>query len=172
MENLSLETAFSPFHGLIPLPIAFATLAIPITFPLFLRTFPYYYFKHTLRRTGSSISHLYICCCSVTQLCPTLRPHGLQHARLPCPSLFPGVCSNSCPLSRWWIKMGFPGGAVVKNHLKMQETQVQSLGQRKWQPTPVFLPGEPHGQRNLGDYSSWGCKTDRHNNNWIKNNHH
>ena len=27
--------------------------------------------------------------------------HGLQHARLPCPSLSPGVCSNSCPLSRW-----------------------------------------------------------------------
>ena len=27
--------------------------------------------------------------------------HGLQPARLPCPSLSPGVCSNSCPLSRW-----------------------------------------------------------------------
>ena len=27
--------------------------------------------------------------------------HGLQHARLPCPSLSPGVCSNSCPLSGW-----------------------------------------------------------------------
>ena len=27
--------------------------------------------------------------------------HGLQHARLPCPSLSPRVCSNSCPLSRW-----------------------------------------------------------------------
>ena len=25
----------------------------------------------------------------------SLQPHGLQHARLPCPSLFPGVCSNS-----------------------------------------------------------------------------
>jgi len=30
-----------------------------------------------------------------------LRPHGLQHTRLPCPSLFPRVCSNSGPLSRW-----------------------------------------------------------------------
>ena len=29
-----------------------------------------------------------------------LRPHGLQHARLSCPSLSPRVCSNSCPLSR------------------------------------------------------------------------
>ena len=31
----------------------------------------------------------------------SLWPHGLQHTRLPCPSLSPGACSNSCPLS-WW----------------------------------------------------------------------
>ena len=31
----------------------------------------------------------------------SLRPHGLQHARPPCPSPTPGVYSNSCPLS-WW----------------------------------------------------------------------
>ena len=31
----------------------------------------------------------------------SLRPQGLQHARLPCPSSTPGVCSNSCPLSQW-----------------------------------------------------------------------
>ena len=31
-------------------------------------------------------------------------------------------------------------------------------GQRKWQPTPVFLPGEPHGQRSLVGCSPWGCK--------------
>ena len=29
----------------------------------------------------------------------SLRPHGPQHARLPCPSPTPGACSNSCPLS-------------------------------------------------------------------------
>ena len=38
---------------------------------------------------------------SVAQLCPTLWPHALQHARLPCPSPTPRVCSNSCPLSHW-----------------------------------------------------------------------
>ena len=32
----------------------------------------------------------------------SLLPHGLQHARLPCPSLSPGVCSSSCPLNWWW----------------------------------------------------------------------
>ena len=31
----------------------------------------------------------------------SLRPHGLQHARLPYPSPTPGACSNSCP-SSWW----------------------------------------------------------------------
>ena len=31
----------------------------------------------------------------------SLRPHGLQHARLPCPSPVPRACSNSCPSSRW-----------------------------------------------------------------------
>ena len=29
---------------------------------------------------------------------------------------------------------------------------------RKWQPTPVFLPGKPHEQRSLAGYSSKGCK--------------
>ena len=41
-------------------------------------------------------------CCSVTKSCPSLcEPHRLQPARLPCPSLSPGVYSNSCLLSRW-----------------------------------------------------------------------
>ena len=31
----------------------------------------------------------------------SLQHHGLQHARLPCPSPSPGACSNSCPLSQW-----------------------------------------------------------------------
>ena len=52
---------------------------------------------------------------------------------------------------------------VVKNVPAMQETWVPSLGQedpwrRAWQPTPVFLPGESHGQRSLVGYSPWGPK--------------
>ena len=38
---------------------------------------------------------------SIAQSCLTLQSHGLQHARLPCPSPILGPCSNSCPLS-WW----------------------------------------------------------------------
>ena len=54
------------------------------------------------QNTGSSSCHLL----SVSQfshsvVSDSLPPHGLQHARLPCPSPIPGVYSNSCPLS-WW----------------------------------------------------------------------
>ena len=37
--------------------------------------------------------------CSATS--NSLQPHGLQHARPPCPSSTPGVYSDSCPLSQW-----------------------------------------------------------------------
>ena len=37
--------------------------------------------------------------CSV--MSDSLRPHALQHSRLPCPSPTPRACSNSCPSSRW-----------------------------------------------------------------------
>ena len=33
---------------------------------------------------------------------------------------------------------------------------------RKWQPTPVLLPGKAHGQRSLEGCSQWGCKRVRH----------
>ena len=41
----------------------------------------------------------YLLLFSYSVVSDSLQPHELQHARLPCPSLSPGVCSNSCPLS-------------------------------------------------------------------------
>ena len=38
----------------------------------------------------------------------SLRPHGLQHTRLPCPSPFPRACSNSCPLISDTIQLSHP----------------------------------------------------------------
>ena len=59
---------------------------------------------------------------------------------------------------------GFPGGANGKE----PACQCRTLGfdpwvrripwRRKWQPIPVFLPGEFHGQRSLADCSPWGRK--------------
>ena len=45
--------------------------------------------------------NIYFLFSSVTQLCLTLRFHGLQHTRFPCPSPVPRACSNSCPSSPW-----------------------------------------------------------------------
>ena len=52
---------------------------------------------------------------------------------------------------------------TVKNLPAMWVTWVQSLcgkipRRRKWQPTPVFLPGKVHGQRSLIGYRPWGHK--------------
>ena len=55
---------------------------------------------------------------------------------------------------------------VVKNPPASAEDirdMVQSLSledpwKMKWQPTPVFLPAETHGQRSLAGYSPFGCK--------------
>ena len=40
---------------------------------------------------------------------------------------------------------------------------------RKWQPTPVFLPGKPHGQRSLASYRPWGHK-ESDMTEWLNNN--
>ena len=39
---------------------------------------------------------------SLKVISSSLQPHGLQHARLLCPTLSPGVCSHSCPLTQWY----------------------------------------------------------------------
>ena len=57
----------------------------------------------------------------------------------------------------------FTGGSAIKNQPVRQETRVQSLGgedplEEGMEPTPVFLPGRSHAQRNLAGYCLWGCK--------------
>ena len=61
--------------------------------------------------------------------------------------------------------MGFPSESAVKNPPAMQVDQdkrhrfnpwVRKISwRRKWQPTPVLLPGEFQGQRSLVGYSPW-----------------
>ena len=46
----------------------------------------------------SIMSRVHFSCWALSD---SLRPHGWQHGRLPCPSPTPEVCSNSCP-SSWW----------------------------------------------------------------------
>ena len=53
---------------------------------------------------------------------------------------------------------------MVKNLPAIRETLVGKIPwKRAWQSTPVFLPREFHGQRNLAGYSPWGYKeADKH----------
>ena len=109
----------------------------------------------------------------------SLQSHGLHNARPPCPSPTPGVPLDSCPSSQWChiglynllltldLYRGFPGGASGKEpacqcwrHKRcgFDPWVAKILWRRAWQPTPVFLPAESHGQRNLAGYSPWGSK--------------
>ena len=57
--------------------------------------------------------------------------------------------------------MSFPGGkeAACQDRRCRFDPWVRRIPwRRKWQPTPVFLPGESHGQRSLVGYSLWGHK--------------
>ena len=65
------------------------------------------------------------------------------------------------------MRQGFPGGASGKEpacrwrtheRLSFSPWVGKILWSRKWQPTPVFLPGKFNGQRSLAGYSTWGCK--------------
>ena len=48
---------------------------------------------------------------------------------------------------------------MVKNlRLRFDSWVGEIPWRRAWLPTPIFLPGQSHGQRNLAGYSSWGCK--------------
>ena len=77
------------------------------------------------------------------------------------------VCVCVCVCVCTYIYRGFPGGASGKESAR-QCRRYKRRGfnpcfrkipwNRKWQPTPVFLPGKSHGQRNLVGYSPWGCK--------------
>ena len=50
----------------------------------------------------ASLSSIYLTQFSCSVVSDFLRPHGLQQARLPCPSPTPRAWSNSCPLNRWY----------------------------------------------------------------------
>ena len=74
-----------------------------------LKNFPQFIVIHTVRGFGIVNKMSYLCLnlfhpplfFSGSVVSDSLWPHGLQHARLSCPSLSPRVWSNSCPLSQW-----------------------------------------------------------------------
>ena len=80
-----------PFSDSIPMR---AITELWVEFPvLYHRSLLIIYFMH------SNVTLLLFSCLVVSD---SLRLPGLQHARLPCPSPIPGVCSTSCPLNQWY----------------------------------------------------------------------
>ena len=68
-----------------------------------------------------------------------------------------------CLFGVLWVHVWCPRTPLMawmaKNLPAMQETGVgKNLWRREWQPAPVFLPGESHGQRILAGHSPWGHK--------------
>ena len=77
--------------------------------------------------------------------------------------------SEDCLAPEFAVEMersgeSFPGGSNGKESaynagdLGLIPESGRSPGERKWQPTSVFLPGESHEQRSLAGYSPWGRK--------------
>ena len=81
-------------------------------------------------------------------------------------------------LKHWNLKRSrFSGHSTVKTPPVMQEMWVRSLSQehpwrKKWQPTPVFLLGKYHGQRNLAGYSHGIAKHRTQLSNWTHTHTH
>ena len=61
--------------------------------------------------------HLYSVQFSHSVMSDSLRPHGPQHTRLPCPSPAPGAYSSSCPSSRWY-HLPISSSVVPFSHLQ------------------------------------------------------
>ena len=66
-----------------------------------------------------------------------------------------------------FFKLFCPGGTIGKESAYQSKRHKRCgfdpwvgkiPGSRKWQPTPVFLPGNSHGQRSLVGYSPWGLR--------------
>ena len=95
-------------------------------------------------------------CCSLPLLLPANPPHHRAGFVLPVTPQF----RSSLPM---WLS-GEESTCQCKRHRRCGfDPWVGRIPwSRKWQPTPVFLPGKSHGQRNVAGYSPWACRV-RHN---------
>ena len=96
--------------------------------------------------------------CHMEPLTECLRPSSHPRTRILILSFFILIVP--------YLHGGLPHGSVVKN-LPANAGDWGSIPgsgrwRKKWQPTPVFLPGKSHGQRSLADYRPWGGKRVEH----------
>ena len=122
-------------------------------------------------------SYYQSCCLLVAQSCPTLWDPMDCSPPAPLSILEQGAISSSrgssqprdrthvsCIAGRFFTNWTTREAQVaqVRKNLPTSAGEVRDVGGkipwREWQPTPVFLPGEFHGQRSLVGYSPWGLK--------------
>ena len=78
----------------------------------------------------------------------------VRHARIPSSKLVLEL--YECNEGPW--QLGIKESACQCRRLRFDPWVRKIPWRRKWQPTPVFLPGKSHGQRSLAGYSPWGLK--------------
>ena len=93
------------------------------------------------------------CCCSVAKSCPTLWPHGLQHKRLPCPSLLPKFAQ----ILVHWVDDGIQSShpLLPTSPLAFNLSQYQGLFQWVGSSHQVAKVLELHFQEAFNEYSEW-----------------
>ena len=86
-----------------------------------------------------------VVCCSVDKSCQIFcDPHELHHIRLPCPSLSPRVCLNSCPL-RWWCLAFLPRSKrLLISWLQSSSKVILEPKKRKSVTVSTFFPSICH----------------------------
>ena len=73
---------------------------------------------------------------SRSAMCDSLRPHGPYHARFPCPSPSPGLCSNLSPLS-WWCHPTVLSSVESAIHIHIKSLHFKQWARYKQYPISV-----------------------------------
>ena len=87
--------------------------------------------------------------------------------------LFPPIPSRVCPICHFCLpafgasdkEFACPCQTCRRCHFDPWVRKI--LWRRKWQPTPVFLPGRSHGRSSLAGYRPWGCKSQTQLSGWA-----
>ena len=106
---------------------------------------------------------IYVCMCAFNYMCLYIFKYIFNIFYIPHIYLYTLYIHTLHTHTHTRTCMRSPGGSDSKESIcnsgDLSLIQVGKIPwRRKWQPTPVFLPGESHGQRSLVCYSPWGRK--------------
>ena len=111
----------------------FTILCLFQVYSKMIQLYIYLFFFRFFSRTGYQSSSVQFSCSVMSN---SLQPHGLQHARLPCPSPTARVYSNSCP-SHWWChptisSSGVPFSSLLQSFPSIRVFSNESALRIRW----------------------------------------